>query len=57
MKLADVLFMPLSPLLLFLNQFADLYVARHIRETKRLIMKLGIGGVSLALMLFVMRTK
>jgi hypothetical protein len=57
MKLADVLFMPLSPLLLLINQFTDFYVARHARETKRLIMRLGIGGVSLALMLFVMRTK
>ncbi len=47
----------LLPFDLIIDRVTGFYVRYRARNIKRLILKLGIGGVSLAMMLFVMRTR
>jgi hypothetical protein len=47
----------LLPLDLIIDRVTGFYVRYRIRSVRRLILKLGIGSVSLALIMFVMRTR
>jgi hypothetical protein len=47
----------LLPFDLIIDRVTGFYVRYRVRSTKRLVLKLGIGSVSLAMILFVMRTR
>lgn len=47
----------LLPLDLIIDRVTGFYVRYRIRSVRRLVLKLGIGSVSLALIMFVMRTR
>jgi hypothetical protein len=47
----------LLPFDLIIDRVTGFYVRYRVRSIKRLVLKLGIGSVSLALIMFIMRTR